>query len=144
MRYCTSCRRLSAGTPLFCIGCGRTFRVRLCPRLHQNSRRAEVCAQCGSRDLTEPAARARSTDRIVVLALRVLPVALVVIVPAIAMLAIVRAVLIDPELQREVMAMAVLITAATWAWRQLPGAVRSSTRSVVRLLRYRRTPRDRH
>src|SRR3989442_10932392 len=99
MRYCTSCRRVSAGVPPFCTRCGRTFGVRLCPRLHVNSRRAEVCAQCGSRDLTEPAARARFADLMLACALHALPVAIVVMVPSVVMLAIVHAVLVDAQLQ---------------------------------------------
>lgn len=54
MRYCSNCHHTTAGEPLFCSGCGATYDVRLCPRLHVNSRRAQVCTQCGSRDLSEP------------------------------------------------------------------------------------------
>ena len=42
------------GKPLFCGHCGRTYNVKLCPRLHTNPRIAEVCSQCGSRDLSTP------------------------------------------------------------------------------------------
>ena len=57
MRICYHCGRLTAGHPLFCTTCGRSYNVRLCPRLHPNSRTAEVCAKCGLRDLSTPQER---------------------------------------------------------------------------------------
>jgi hypothetical protein len=36
------------------MACGRTYEVKLCPRLHENSREAEVCSTCGSTDLSTP------------------------------------------------------------------------------------------
>ena len=54
MKYCYECGRVTAGEPLFCQFCGRTYNVKLCPRLHVNPRFAEVCSQCGSRDLSTP------------------------------------------------------------------------------------------
>jgi len=54
MKYCHHCGRLTPGEPLFCQSCGRTYDVKLCSRLHVNSRSAEVCSQCGSRDLSTP------------------------------------------------------------------------------------------
>src|SRR5687767_12376539 len=57
MRYCNQCHRVTTGEPLFCQFCGSTYDVKLCPARHMNPRSAEVCAQCGSRDLTTPAPR---------------------------------------------------------------------------------------
>ena len=54
MRYCHNCHRITAGKPLFCNSCGCTYYLKLCPRLHVNPRAAQVCAQCGSRDLSTP------------------------------------------------------------------------------------------
>src|ERR1700722_11165723 len=54
MRYCYSCNKITTGTPLFCNFCGRSYNVKLCPRLHTNPRSAEACSQCGSRDLSTP------------------------------------------------------------------------------------------
>jgi hypothetical protein len=53
MKFCYQCGRASAGEPLFCSKCGRSYDVRLCPRLHRNSRFAKVCSQCGSRELSQ-------------------------------------------------------------------------------------------
>ena len=54
MKYCYQCGRLTAGEPVFCQFCGRSYDVKLCPRLHANPRYAEVCSQCGTRDLSTP------------------------------------------------------------------------------------------
>ena len=54
MKYCYECGRITAGEPRFCQFCGRTYDVKLCPRRHENPRFAEVCSQCGSRDLSTP------------------------------------------------------------------------------------------
>lgn len=57
MRICYHCGRASPGRPLFCTSCGRSYDLRLCPRLHPNKRDAEACAMCGSRDLSTPQER---------------------------------------------------------------------------------------
>ena len=54
MKHCYYCGRITAGEPLFCNTCGRTFDKKLCPRLHINPRSAEICSRCGSRDLSSP------------------------------------------------------------------------------------------
>jgi RNA polymerase subunit RPABC4/transcription elongation factor Spt4 len=54
MKYCYECGRLTAGEPKFCQFCGRTYDVKLCSRRHENPRFAEVCSQCGSRELSTP------------------------------------------------------------------------------------------
>lgn len=54
MKLCLNCHRTSPGKPTFCSFCGASFNVRLCPRLHTNPRSAEICAECGSRELSHP------------------------------------------------------------------------------------------
>ena len=58
MRLCFACHRITTGDPLFCNHCGRSYDSKLCNRLHPNPRSAEVCAQCGSRELSTPQPRA--------------------------------------------------------------------------------------
>src|ERR1700704_1751372 len=57
MRFCLNCHRITIGEPLFCNFCAHSFDARLCNARHINPRNAEVCAQCGSRDLSVPAPR---------------------------------------------------------------------------------------
>ena|SRR5215469_13057105 len=54
MKHCYHCGRFTPGkAPLFCQNCGRSYDVRLCPRLHANPRHAKVCSQCGATELSE-------------------------------------------------------------------------------------------
>lgn len=55
MRYCSHCKKLTAGRPPYCNFCGRSYRYKLCPRGHQNPRAANACATCGSHELSTPA-----------------------------------------------------------------------------------------
>ena len=54
MKYCFECGSTTAGEPFFCNYCGRSYDVKLCPKLHVNPRLAEACSQCGTRDLSTP------------------------------------------------------------------------------------------
>lgn len=54
MRICYQCGRITAGKPAFCNWCGRSYEMRLCPRLHMNPRKARTCSVCGLRDLSIP------------------------------------------------------------------------------------------
>jgi hypothetical protein len=54
MRYCNQCHRITPGEPLFCNFCGRSYDFKLCPHRHPNPRNAEICSQCGSRELSTP------------------------------------------------------------------------------------------
>src|SRR5260370_40504573 len=54
MRYCYNCNRVTIGDPLFCNFCGRSYNIKLCPKLHVNPRNAEACSRCGNRDLSMP------------------------------------------------------------------------------------------
>jgi RNA polymerase subunit RPABC4/transcription elongation factor Spt4 len=54
MKFCFNCGRITPGDPLFCNYCGRSYDVKLCPRMHPNSRGAEACSRCGSRDFSTP------------------------------------------------------------------------------------------
>src|SRR2546425_1273960 len=57
MNYCYECGYTTAGEPLFCNSCGRSYDAKLCPKLHVNPRLAEACSHCGSRDLSTPQPR---------------------------------------------------------------------------------------
>jgi RNA polymerase subunit RPABC4/transcription elongation factor Spt4 len=57
MRFCNQCHHMTIGEPLFCNFCGASYDERICPARHINPRNAEICSQCGSRDLSTPAPR---------------------------------------------------------------------------------------
>jgi RNA polymerase subunit RPABC4/transcription elongation factor Spt4 len=54
MKLCFSCGRVTARVPSYCHYCGKTYNVRLCLRGHINLRSANVCSQCGSKELSTP------------------------------------------------------------------------------------------
>lgn len=54
MRFCNQCHRMTTGQPLYCNFCGRSYDLKLCQHRHPNPRNAEICSQCGSRELSTP------------------------------------------------------------------------------------------
>jgi hypothetical protein len=118
--------------------------VRLCPRHHVNGRRAEACAECGSRELTQAAPRPHFSDRLIEWSCSLLPVALVVIVPSVVMLMVVRTVAASAQLQSQVVGLLVLLALTYWVWQQLPGVVRSGLKGAGRWAARGRARRDRH
>lgn len=73
MRYCLSCRKVTSGDPAYCNYCGKSYDVKRCPRGHVNVRGAEVCAACGSRDLSLPQRPLSGWHRVFHLAVLVVP-----------------------------------------------------------------------
>src|SRR3989442_14689706 len=54
MKHCYNCDRKYPDTFLFCTGCGASFDVKYCHKLHANSTHAEYCHVCGSSELSSP------------------------------------------------------------------------------------------
>ena len=80
MKYCYECGRMTAGEPRYCQFCGRTYDVKLCPRRHENPRFAEVCSQCGSRELSVPQPKVSLVWRVLEFLARVMAGLLIVYV----------------------------------------------------------------
>lgn len=80
MKYCYECGRMTAGEARYCQFCGRTYDVKLCPRRHENPRFAEVCSQCGSRELSVPQPKVSLVWRVLEFLARVLVGLLIVYV----------------------------------------------------------------
>ncbi len=132
MRYCTSCRHLTPGTPLFCTFCGHSFDVRLCPRLHVNPRGAQVCAQCGSRDLSQPQPGASLLTHLFTFGIRLLPGALLLVFSVAVFLAFVHAVLTNEQVQGQLVVLLLLLGICWWVYMQLPGPVKRMLQRVVK------------
>src|SRR5262245_35967379 len=128
MRYCHQCNRITAGDPLFCNFCGRSYDLKLCPHRHPNPRTAEVCNQCGSRDLSTPHPKA---SLIVKLFVKLLS-GLIFILPGIAwalatilvVVALLQALASSAQFQMQFIAAAVLLIVGWWIYSQLPGFLR--------------------
>ncbi len=78
MRYCLYCQRWTAGRPVYCPNCGRTWNHRICPRGHLNPSSALFCADCGSPDLSETSGKERWFSKIAGIISGVLPKILLV------------------------------------------------------------------
>lgn len=125
MKYCHHCGTLTPGQPLFCGSCGRTYDVKLCSRLHVNPRRADVCSQCGSRDLSTPQPRMPLRDRIVTTLVMVVLAVSLFLASLLVVLAALRAALSNTRVQGAVAGMVILLILLWWMWLQLPKWLRA-------------------
>ncbi len=116
MKYCYQCGKMTAGEALFCGTCGRSYDVKLCPRLHSNPRGAEVCSKCGSRELSTPQPKIPMSWRLLAILAR-LGIGLMLFY---ASLALVVALLRSPEVQRALVAFGMLLAGLWWLWSKLP------------------------
>jgi len=136
MKFCYQCGKASAGDPPFCSKCGRTYDVRLCPRLHRNSRFAQACSQCGSRELSEAQPRVSFWWKV----LECLAKAGIGISLGYVCLAVLMDLLRQPHFQAGLLVVGVLIGLLWWAWSQLPEWFR---RFVWHLLKRKERDRER-
>lgn len=133
MRYCNHCHKITAGEPLFCNFCGRTYNAKLCPSRHINPRNAEICSQCGSRDLSLPQPRVPVRLTVLWWIVRALPGIVLWLMTVLLLIASVHALLYDPQVQLELMWIGLYLAAAWWLYMQLPAGIRRMLSGVFRL-----------
>lgn len=142
MKFCWNCNQVTSGEPLFCSNCGRSYDVKLCPKMHSNPRSAEFCSKCGSRDFSKPQPKVPLWAR---LALRTLPlVSIIVFVLFSAALAagFIENCLSDPRTQGQAGALVLLLGLLWLFWLQVPIAIRKAIYTLV-LRRRKRQPEER-
>src|SRR5215813_4390813 len=98
MRYCHQCYRITPGEPLFCNFCGRSYDWKLCPHRHPNPRNAEICSQCGSRDLSMPAPHTSFVVALLVKLLTILPGFALVVLSTLFLFGLIQALLTNQAL----------------------------------------------
>ena len=128
MRLCTSCRRFTSGDPVFCGNCGRTYHVRLCPRLHVNPRTAQVCTQCGSRELTQPQPPVGASTAILLRLITILPGVVLLGLTALVGTGFLQALLTNQQVQGDLMVLLLLVGMAWVLYTQLPTGMRQVAR----------------
>jgi len=124
MRYCFHCSRVTLGEPRFCNFCGRTYDLKLCHRLHENSREAEVCAECGSRDLTLPQPKLSFWLRPLLFLLSLLPGFFLIFLTAGFFLIYVYVLFSRPDLLFRCMLLSLVLGLLWLVYIELPGRVR--------------------
>ncbi len=120
MKYCHQCGTLTAGKPLFCGSCGRTYDVKLCSRLHVNPRRADVCSQCGSRDLSTPQPKMRFRDRVMSTFVVIVVGTCLFLGSLLVIFAVLKAALSNAQVQVAAVLIVMLLILLWWIWLQLP------------------------
>jgi hypothetical protein len=124
MKYCYNCSRITLGEPLFCNFCGRSYEVKLCPRLHPNPRAAQICSQCGSRDLSNPQPRLPFWLKPLFYLVSVLPGVVLLAITALFLVAFLNALVTDPAAQQLFMALGLVLALLWFLYMKLPGVVR--------------------
>ena len=139
MRYCHNCHKTTTGEPLFCQFCGSTYNAKLCPAKHINPRWAEVCSQCGSRDLSTPAPRVPFWLAPLLLLGSLLPGVALVLALVLVVLAIARELLTNQQVQAQLLVMVLILALAWWLYLQLPHFIKNIFRSL-----WRKPKKDKH
>ena len=128
MKYCYQCGKMTAGEPLYCGTCGRTYDVKLCPRHHVNPRGAEVCSKCGSRELSTPQPKIPAAIQLLGLLVR-LGLGLLL---AYTSLSLIVALIRSPEVRQLLAAFGILLAVLWGLWMKLPDWFREALHEFVR------------
>lgn len=124
MRYCYHCNHVTQGNPLFCQFCGRTYSVKLCPRLHANPRNAQICSQCGSRELSTPAPKQPFWVSLATFGLSLVPGFLLFLISILFIAALLHALFSNPRMLLSFAFLALALTVLWAMWTRLPLALR--------------------
>jgi RNA polymerase subunit RPABC4/transcription elongation factor Spt4 len=127
MKFCYQCGRMTPGEPLFCSSCGRSYDVKLCPRLHASSRSAEVCSQCGSRELSIPQPRVSVWWRVLEFLAKVFFGVFLVYLTLAGFVALLK----TPQFQNALIVFGILIGLLWWLWSLLPEWFRKLVRRSI-------------
>ena len=127
MKFCYQCGRMTAGEPLFCNSCGRSYDVKLCPRLHANSRSAEVCSQCGSRELSTPQPRISFWWKVLEFLAKVVFGVVLIYLTLAGFVGLLQ----TPQFQSALLVFGILIGILWWLWSLLPEWFRKLVRRSI-------------
>lgn len=128
MKYCYQCGHITQGDPAYCNHCGRTYDVKLCPRGHQNPRGAEVCSQCGSRELSTPQPKIPMTWRLLAILIRLSAGLLLAYVSLAVLIALLR----TPQVQQFLVLAGLFLGGMWWCYSKLPDWLQELIRTLWR------------
>jgi len=132
MKYCYECGRITAGEPLYCNFCGRSYDVKLCPRHHVNPRVAEVCSQCGSRELSTPQPRVSVWWKVLSFLLQIVVGGLFLFLSLAVLVEILKGLLSNPQVQSGLVVLGILLGVLWWLWSELPDWLRRLVRRLLK------------
>lgn len=138
MRLCTNCYQITAGKPLFCNRCGRSYNVRLCSRLHVNPRPAKICSECGSKDLSTPQPKVFFLLRPLVFLIGLGPGILFLLAAGIYLVFYIQKLLSDPNGLLPLMCIGFSLGFLFFIWMMLPGALKNFFKAIGRALFHRK------
>ncbi len=139
MRYCNQCHRITPGEPLFCNRCGRSYDLKLCPHRHPNPRVAEICSQCGSRDLSTPHPQVPFWLSPLLVVLSALPGLVLLGITVLFLIALVQTLVSSQQLLFQSMLFGLMLAFLWYMYMHLPAFLR---RFLSRM--FRRSNRDEH
>jgi hypothetical protein len=120
MKYCYNCDRVTIGEPLFCNFCGRSYDVKLCPRLHVNPRGTRVCSKCGSSELTTPQPRVPFWAKVGLVVLTLVPGLIVAGISVALVLFFIKNFLFTPNVLMGLAAIDFILGTLWWGWSEIP------------------------
>ena len=132
MRYCNHCHRITSGEALFCNFCGRSYDFKLCPHRHQNPRNAEICSQCGSRELSTPHPRVPFLLLPLVWLLTALPGLLLVTVSVLFAFGLIRTLLTNQALMFQAVLAGLMLAFLWYLYMRLPHFLRRFISNLFR------------
>ena len=134
MKYCYQCGHMTAGEPLFCNHCGRSYDVKFCPRLHPNSRISQVCSLCGSRDLSTPQPKVSVWWKVLGFLLQILAGTIFACLSITFLVDL----LTMPQAQNALFALGILLGLLWWMWSEIPDWMKKLARRAFK----RKEPRN--
>lgn len=140
MKYCYQCNRITAGKPLFCNFCGRSYNVKLCPRRHVNPRVAVACRECGSRELSTPQPRVPLWVPVLEFLLRLTPGVLLGILSLLAIAAFLQGLVQNPDALFSLVFLVLALGVLWGMWGKIPQVYRGV---IHRMLKRKRGGDDR-
>lgn len=126
MKYCYQCGKMTAGDPLYCSTCGRTYDVKLCPRQHVNPRGVTCCSKCGSRELSTPQPRIPMVWRLLAILVRLAFGLLLFYVTLLLIAAVIR----TQAAQHFLVAIGLLLAGLWYVFSKLPDWLQEFIRSI--------------
>jgi hypothetical protein len=128
MNYCYNCGHITPGQPLYCNFCGRSYDAKLCPRHHENPRSADVCSQCGSRELSTPQPKVPAMWKLLAILIRLGLGLLLFYVTLSFLVTLAR----TTQFQQAMVAFALLLIALWLVWSKLPDWLQNVLRNLVK------------